>query len=81
MVICAHRAHYPLFALFTSLHDTHLVQLLLVDVIVVVRLRRHRSMLPPHGIEGVHEAGDIGPLSKVWSNPMLTEMILNTGKT
>ncbi len=61
MVICAHRA------LFTSLHDTHLVQLLLVDMIVVVRLRRHSSMLPLHGIEGVHKAEDIGPLSKVWS--------------
>jgi hypothetical protein len=43
---------------------THLVQLLLVDVVVVVRLRRHSSMLPPHGIEGAHQAGDIPPLSK-----------------
>jgi hypothetical protein len=46
---------------------THLVQLLLVDVVVVVRLRRHCSMLPPHGIEGAHQAGDIPPLSKDWS--------------
>ena len=68
MVICAHRVHYPLFTLGTSLQYTHLVQLLLIDMIVVVRLRRHRSMLPPHGIEGVHEAEAIGPLSKVWSN-------------
>jgi hypothetical protein len=57
---------------------THLVQLLLVDVVVVVLLRRHGSMRTPHGIKGVHEAGDIGPLSKVWSNSILTELILNT---
>jgi hypothetical protein len=26
-------------------------------------------MLPPHGIKGAHQAGEIPPLSKDWSKP------------
>ena len=46
---------------------TYLVQLLLVHVVVIVRLSRHRGMRTPHGIEGAHQAGDAPPLSKDWS--------------
>ena len=57
---------------------THLVQLLLVDVVVVVRLRRHRGMRTPHGIEGAHQAGDVPPLSKDWSKSVWINDIVKT---
>jgi hypothetical protein len=57
---------------------THLVQLLLVDVVVVVRLRRHGSMRTPHGIEGAHQAGNISPLSKDWSKSWKIRDVMKT---
>jgi hypothetical protein len=55
---------------------THLVQILLVDGVVVVRLRRQRSVHTPHGIEGAHQAGDVPPLSKNWSNSVWINEIM-----
>jgi hypothetical protein len=57
---------------------THLVQILLVNVVVIVRLRRHRSMHTPHGIKSAHQAGDIPPLSKDWSNSVRIKEIMKT---
>jgi hypothetical protein len=49
---------------------THLVQLLLINVVVIVRLCRHSSMLPPYGIEGAHQDGGISTLSNEWSKSL-----------
>jgi hypothetical protein len=57
---------------------TYLVQLLLVDVVVIVRLRRHRGMRTPHGIEGAHQAGAVPPLSKDWSKSVWINDIVKT---
>jgi hypothetical protein len=57
---------------------THLVQLLLIHVVVVVRLRRHRGMRTPHSVEGAHQAEDVPPLPKDWSKSGWINEIMKT---